>query len=87
MDNNGKIEKKLVKELETILGRAVRIIGANSENIDFLELVNLLDADLAIRDGKDHSFYAPFNKIDKLENAVVVYENEKTCWVWGNENI
>ncbi|MHC2990302.1 GNAT family acetyltransferase [Pontibacter sp. HJ8] len=52
-------------------------IRTNSENSDFVELVKLLDADLAIRDGEDHSFYDQFNKIDKINQVVVVYENEK----------
>lgn len=44
---------------------------------DFIELVKQLDADLAERDGKDHSFYSQFNKIDMLRHAIVVYEDEK----------
>jgi GNAT superfamily N-acetyltransferase len=55
----------------------IRIIRTNSENSDFLGLVKLLDADLAIRDGEDHSFYAQFNKIDKIKFVVVACENEK----------
>ena len=53
------------------------IIRTNSENTDFIELVKLLDADLAIRDGKDHSFYAQYNKIDNIKYVVVAYENNK----------
>jgi GNAT superfamily N-acetyltransferase len=53
------------------------IIRTNSENTDFIELVKLLDADLAIRDGKDHSFYAQYNKIDKIKYVVVAYDNNK----------
>ena len=37
----------------------------------------MLDADLAIRDGEDHSFYAQYNKIDKIKYVVVAYENNK----------
>ena len=44
----------------------------NSDNPDFISLVKLLDADLAIRDGEDHSFYSQFNKIDKIRHVVVV---------------
>jgi GNAT superfamily N-acetyltransferase len=36
-----------------------------------------LDADLGIRDGADHSFYAQFNKIDAIKHAIVAYENEE----------
>lgn len=28
----------------------------SSENSDFIQLIKLLDADLAIRDGEDHAF-------------------------------
>jgi GNAT superfamily N-acetyltransferase len=52
------------------------IIRTNSENVDFQELVKLLDQDLAIRDGADHSFYAQFNKIDAIKNVVVAFQNE-----------
>jgi putative acetyltransferase len=38
-------------------------------------LVKLLDADLAERDGSDHSFYAVFNQIDNIKHAVVAYNN------------
>ena len=36
-----------------------------------------LDKELAIRDGSEHSFYAQYNKIDKIKYAVVTYEDEK----------
>ena len=49
----------------------------NSENLDFIELVRFLDADLAERDGDEHSFYDQFNKIDKIKYAIVAYENEQ----------
>ena len=55
----------------------IKIIRTNSDNHDFTELVKLLDSDLEIRDGEDHSFYAQFNKIDKIKNVVIAYENEK----------
>ena len=47
----------------------------DSENADFRELVKLLDADLAIRDGEDHSFYSQFNKIDKIKHVVLAYKD------------
>jgi GNAT superfamily N-acetyltransferase len=49
----------------------------NSENQNFIGLVNLLDADLAIRDGADHAFYSQYNKIDTIRNAVVCYHHNK----------
>ncbi|MBO9612633.1 MAG: GNAT family N-acetyltransferase [Dyadobacter sp.] len=47
----------------------------DSDDPDFKALVQLLDRDLAERDGADHGFYAQFNKIDKIRQAVVCYEN------------
>lgn len=44
-----------------------------SDHADFLELVQLLDKDLAIRDGDEHAFYAQFNKTDAIRNVVVLY--------------
>ena len=55
----------------------IKIIRTNSDNQDFINLVKHLDADLAERDGLDHSFYAQFNKIDKIKYVVVAYENSQ----------
>ncbi len=55
----------------------ITLLRTNSEHRDFVELVRLLDADLAKRDGADHSFYAQFNTIDKIKYVVVAYENER----------
>lgn len=46
----------------------------NSDDPDFIQLVRLLDADLAERDGKDHSFYAQFNSISAIKHVVVAYD-------------
>ena len=48
----------------------------NSENLDFTNLVKLLDADLKIRDGEGHAFYAQINKTAILNNAIVCYQND-----------
>ena len=55
----------------------IKIVKTNSSNNDFINLVKLLDADLAKRDGEDHAFYAQFNKLDKIEHALVLYINNK----------
>ena len=55
----------------------IRCIRTDSDNPDFRKLVTELDTDLAIRDGADHSFYAQFNKIDKIHHVVVAYDQEK----------
>lgn len=51
----------------------ISLTRINSDNSDFLDLVKLLDTDLAIRDGKDHSFFAQFNKLDSIKHVVVAY--------------
>ena len=48
----------------------------DSDNADFIELISQLDADLAQRDGNEHSFYSQYNKIDRIRFVVVAYENE-----------
>ena len=55
----------------------IKISRTNSGNPDFVELVRLLDADLARRDGAEHSFYAQFNKIDNIKHVVLAYEGDK----------
>jgi putative acetyltransferase len=55
----------------------IKLVRTDSDNRDFIGLVKLLDADLAAKDGKDHSFYAQFNKIDRIKYAIVAYENAK----------
>ena len=55
----------------------IEILRTDSGNQDFIDLVKHLDADLAERDGIEHSFYAQFNKIDKIKHVVVAYENNK----------
>ena len=48
----------------------------NSEDVDFINLVVLLNQDLKIRDGEDHDFYNQFNGIDTIKHAIVLYEGE-----------
>lgn len=53
------------------------ILRTDSNNPDFIALVAMLDQDLAIRDGAEHSFYAQFNKTDKINHALVAYLDHK----------
>ncbi|MGK4566851.1 GNAT family N-acetyltransferase [Flavobacterium sp. 3HN19-14] len=55
----------------------IDIVRTTSENPDFISLVKLLDADLKIRDGEDHAFYAQFNKTYALPHCLVAYESGK----------
>jgi putative acetyltransferase len=54
----------------------LRLVRTTSENLDFRALVQLLDQDLAERDGAEHGFYAQYNKLDLIRNAVVAYAGE-----------
>lgn len=55
----------------------LKLIRTKSNDKDFSALVVLLDADLKIRDGDEHGFYATFNKVDSINEVVVAYLNEK----------
>lgn len=53
----------------------ITLVRTNSDHSDFIELVRHLDADLAKNNGDQNSFYAQFNKIDRIKHVVVAYEN------------
>ena len=53
------------------------LLRTDITNLDFQHLVKLLDADLAMRDGEDHAFYAPFNTSVNLQAVIVAYENNQ----------
>ncbi|MBP6335334.1 MAG: GNAT family N-acetyltransferase [Bacteroidia bacterium] len=54
----------------------IQCIRTNSTSKDFQILIGELDADLRIRDGDDHAFYAQFNKIDMIKYVIVAYQND-----------
>lgn len=53
------------------------ITRTSPKNDQFVELVRLLDAELAIRDGDEHEFYDQFNKIDWLQHCIVCHSEGK----------
>jgi putative acetyltransferase len=55
----------------------IQLKRTSSSDKDFQILVSLLDKELSIRDGKDHSFYDQFNKIDSIKEVIVAYENNE----------
>jgi len=55
----------------------IKLVRTNSDDIDFINLVKLLDADLKIKDGEDHDFYNQFNSIDAIKHVVVLYLNNE----------
>jgi putative acetyltransferase len=48
----------------------------NANDMTFRSLVGELDAELKVRDGEEHSFYAQFNKIDKIRHVVLAYDQD-----------
>ena len=55
----------------------IQLVRTNSEDKMFQKLVNLLDAELAKRDGEDHEFYHQFNAISNIKHAVVLYKDNE----------
>lgn len=55
----------------------IELIRTDSTNIDFTNLVKILDIDLAIRDGEDHAFYDQFNQLDNIKHVIILYK--KNC--------
>lgn len=44
-------------------------------NPDFISLIAALDAELKVRDGEQHAFFAQFNTVEAIEHVVVAYKN------------
>lgn len=53
----------------------LHFVRTTSEHPDFVALVRLLDADLTERYGIEQSFYAQFNKIDRIGHVILAYEH------------
>ena len=51
----------------------ITFVKTDAKHQDFQNLVKLLDADLLIRDGEIHHFYAQFNKVDFIKNVIIAY--------------
>ena len=51
------------------------LIRTNADNPQFIELVKYLDADLAVKDGAEHSFYNQFNKIAQIKYVIIASKN------------
>ncbi len=57
---------------------SVQLIRTNSSNPAFVNLVQLLDAELAERDGPEHAFYHQFNGIVTLNHVVLAYIDDES---------
>lgn len=55
----------------------LKLLRTDSQHPDFIYLVARLDALLAELDGEEHAFYNSLNKIDKLKQVVIAYEDDK----------
>lgn len=51
------------------------IIRTDSNHPDFLMLVSRLDRYLAVTDGEEHEFYDQYNKLDKIKQVVIIFED------------
>jgi len=54
----------------------IKLVRTNSENKDFVSLVNYLNDYLKIVDGDEHAFYNQYNNIDVLKHVVIAYKNK-----------
>lgn len=48
----------------------------DSEDPDLPVLIEQLDQELAVTDGEDHAFYDQFNKLDRIKNFIILYQND-----------
>lgn len=55
----------------------ITLLRTDSTHADFQALVTALNAELAKRDGAEHSFYDQYNKIDSIKHVIVAYEAGK----------
>ncbi|MDO5969966.1 GNAT family N-acetyltransferase [Flavivirga aquimarina] len=55
----------------------IKLIRTDSDNKDFINLVNLLNDYLKVVDGDDHEFYNQYNNIDVLKHVVIAYIDNK----------
>ncbi len=55
----------------------LRLKRTNSQDPDFVSLVEMLDKDLAVSDGDEHDFYHQYNGIDLIKHTIVVYDGNR----------
>ena len=53
-----------------------RIVRTDATNTDFINLVALLDKELASRDGDENAFYAQYNGLNVLKQCDLYYEDD-----------
>lgn len=55
----------------------IAMARTSSESVDFQKLVQLLDAELAQRDGELNDFYHQFNGIEALRQVLILYSDKE----------
>jgi GNAT superfamily N-acetyltransferase len=55
----------------------MKLKRTDSDDPGFRGLVNQLDEYLAEVDGDDHSYYAQFNGLDKIDSVIVAYDGDE----------
>ena len=55
----------------------ISLLQTDSTHPDFRALVAALDAELLIRDGDIHAFYAQFNTIEAIKHAIIAYVDDE----------
>lgn len=56
---------------------SLKIVKTDSKNTDFMELINLLDDDLNERYGELQKQYGQYNKVDYINDVVIIYKDEE----------
>lgn len=54
----------------------IELLKTNSKNPNFIELIQLLDKDLGERYGELQKQYDKHNKVDYINNVIVIYKNK-----------
>lgn len=54
-----------------------KILNTDSTNIDFIKLIKLLDDDLNERYGELQKQYDKHNKVDYIDNVVIIYKGDE----------
>jgi len=55
----------------------ITLLRTDADHPDFRSLVAQLDAALEVINGDAHAFFAPFNKVDTIKNALVAYDENQ----------
>jgi len=68
---------------------SLEILHTDSKNIDFIKLIKLLDDDLYERYGELQKQYNKHNKVDYINDAIIIYKDEApvACGAFKEHNV